>query len=55
MVFISSLIYSSIDLNPKTPYFYELMNNWRTGPFKMNIITDTNIITNPEWYKFKRW
>ena len=55
ILFISSLIYASIDLNPKTPYFYELMNNWRTGPFKMNIITDTNIITNPEWYKFKRW
>ena len=55
ILFISSLIYSSIDVNPKTPYFYELMNNWNTGPFKMNIITDTNIITNPEWYKFKRW
>ena len=55
MVFISSLIYSSIDLNPKTPYFYELMNNWGSGPFTMNIVSDKNIITIPEWYNFKRW
>ena len=55
MVFISSLIYSSIDLNPKTPYFYELMNNWGSGPFTMNIVSDKNIITNLEWYNFKRW
>ena len=55
MIFISSLIYSSIDLNPKIPYFYELMNNLGSEYFTINIITDTNIITNPEWYNFKRW
>ena len=55
MVFISSLIYSSIDLNQKTPYFYELMKNWGSGPFTMNIVSDKNIITNLEWYNFKRW
>ena len=53
MVFFSSLIYSSIDLNPKTPYFYELMKNWGLGSFTMNIISDKNIITIPEWYILK--
>lgn len=49
IVFVSSLIYSSIDLNPKTPYFYELMTNWASGPI-FNITEDTSSTTgNTDW------
>ena len=31
------------------------MNIWGSGPLTMNIVSDKNIITIPEWYNFKRW
>ena len=49
IVFVSSLIYSSIDLNPKTPYFYELMNNWSSKPI-LTITTVTGTSTNTDWH-----
>ena len=57
IIFVCSLICSSIDLNPKTPYFYELMNNWASRPISSIFIkSDKNDITeNSDWYNFKRW
>ena len=57
IIFVCSLICSSIDLNPKTPYFYELMNNWASRPISNIFIkSDKNDITeNSDWYNFKRW
>ena len=49
IVFVSSLIYSSIDMNPKTPYFYELMTNWASGPI-FNITDPTSITGNTDWH-----
>ena len=56
MVFVSSLIYSTIDFNPKTPYFYELMYNWDSAPIK-DIDKDdiTTSEPNTDWYDFKKW
>ena len=54
MIFISSIIYSKIEINPKTPFFYELMNNWVSAPFKdINEYSDSN--PNTDWYDFKKW
>ena len=49
IVFVSSLIYSSIDMNPKTPYFYELMTNWASGPI-FNITDPTSTTGNTDWH-----
>ena len=52
---MGSLMCSSIDLNPKTTYFYELMNNWASKPISnIIIISDTNT-QNSDWYNFERW
>ena len=54
LVFASSLIYSTIDFNPKTPYFYELMSNWDSKPIsKIEKIDATG--SNTDWYNFKKW
>ena len=57
IIFVGSLLCSSIDLNPKTPYYYELMNNWASRPISNIFIkVDKNTITeNSDWYNFKRW
>ena len=55
IIFVCSLIYSSID--PRTPYYHELMNNWASRPISGIFVKyDTNDITeNSDWYNFKRW
>ena len=54
LVFVSSLIYSNIDFNPKTPYFYELMSNWDSSPISK---IESYDVTGPntDWYNFKKW
>ena len=54
MIFVSSLIYSKIEIDIKTPFFYELITNWDSGAImNINVITGHN--PNTDWYNFKKW
>jgi len=55
VIFVGSILCSSIDLNPKTPYFYELMNNWASKPISNISIKSSKNTKNSDWYNFKRW
>ena len=54
LIFVSSLIYSNIDFDIKTPFFYELITNWGSGAI-MNIKVITGHNPNTDWYNFKKW
>ncbi len=54
LIFVSSLIYSNIDFDIKTPFFYELITNWGSGAImNINVVNGHN--PNTDWYNFKKW
>jgi hypothetical protein len=46
-----------LSIEPRTPYFHELMFNWDSRPISSIVVkSDINDITeNSDWYNFKRW
>ena len=49
--FILPYIYSSIDYDPKKPYFYELMSNWNSYPISEISIGNSDSF----WYTLNVW